>query len=30
VQAMDKFFVKSKPEILGPDSEELEEAFHLR
>jgi len=29
-QAMDKFFVKSKPEILGPDSEELEEVFHLR
>jgi len=29
-QAMDRFCVKSKPEILGPDSGELEEVFHLR
>ncbi len=26
--AMDRFFVKSDPTILGPESEDLEEVFH--
>ena len=27
-KAMDKFFVKSNPTILGPEMEDLEEVFH--
>jgi L-rhamnose mutarotase len=28
-KAMDKFFVKSDPELLGPEIETIEEVFHL-
>lgn len=28
-KAMDRFFVKSRPDILGPQTEEMEEVFHL-
>jgi L-rhamnose mutarotase len=28
-KAMDKYFVKSNPALLGPEMEELEEVFHI-
>jgi L-rhamnose mutarotase len=28
-KAMDKYFIKSDPKILGPEMEDLEEVFHI-